>query len=94
MYPKLFQACLLVLYDNGGVNRYAPEPATIELQAARFVCDRAEHGLATLSAADFERFVVGEATDAEYIARRSDELRVAHALLNEFFDGPASTDPA
>ena len=83
--PALFQACLDMYYDNGAVNRMAPEPREILIAATRAEVIAAERGLQSLSAEERELFATGEDHVAEAIAQRSQELRTASQLLDRVF---------
>ena len=85
-YPHLWEACQVICYDNGAVNRYHPEKTEFELNIGPKGAETAEHGLSQLSEDDFETFCIGEESDQTEIRERIPGLQIASNILNEWFD--------
>jgi hypothetical protein len=90
-YPHLWEACMVIVYDNSGVpTPYCPLPdpkdKEFELNIGPKGAGIAEEGLSQLSEDDFETFCIGEESEQIEIRDRVFGLRIASSVLNEWFD--------
>lgn len=96
-FPTVHAAFVAIEHDNGGHligTVYPGKPINLdsfEVPAAwAALLPAAEAGLArlrSLSAADWETFVIGELSEMEAIRDRQGDLAVAQTILNDHFDG-------
>jgi len=92
-YPAIFTACLMVLQDNGAINRVEMPMGgagiTILLPIEDFIPSLAkiEAELRELSGdAEWEEFLIGEESEALRIAVRNPHLAHFWCILNVWFD--------
>jgi len=87
-HPLLFGAMIELLYDNGGVNRSAPEPTEIAVPFPFLhIVDAAESELrvADLDGEELQTLVAGEMAELEaLVADRG--LHNANIILEGFFN--------
>lgn len=93
-YPGIARAALEMAYDNGGVNRFRPESATIEELDIILAHDT----YATLDLSTISEWLSGLSYDELVIAVAGEETETAELmaaapvgtieLLNAIFDGP------
>lgn len=82
----------MVVRDSGGppptgyVEDDEDKAEIFELLETKLDLDTTEAALTELSEADFETFVYGSLDEMHAIRDRSLELRIAHDLLERFFD--------
>lgn len=82
-HPRLCEALTIVAHDSGaGASRteYGIPPEWVSRLPA------IEAALAALSQDDLENICIGEETDMEEVAGRSEDLRMANGILADFFD--------
>jgi hypothetical protein len=88
-HPRVFTALETVSHDSGfgcGREAYALPAAWAER------ISQSEAALAILpDDAARQDFAIGDEADQRALVARHPELGVAHALLNDFFDGPDKT---
>lgn len=87
-YPQIWRVCLLVLYDNGAINREEPEPRFVQFpeDVTAIELGYIDFALRALSSADLDILACGEQVDTLRVAVKSQWLALLHVLLNLWFD--------
>jgi len=84
-HPRIWAICLLILHDNGAINRIDPEPTSVTLPGSAVDLAFVNSLLARLTAQEIETFAIGEQSAAAAVALRFAALGTLHATLNKWF---------
>ena len=90
-YPAIFTLLVVILQDNGGINRIdTPEgEAHLVFRLPAHPASGFGHMESALleiaDGEDFETFAIGEQSEAQTIAERDPYLKQLHEIVNEWF---------
>lgn len=84
-HPRIFNVCLLMLHDNGAINRLERSPVQIFLKAEAVDLSIADAMLARLSPEEYETFAIGEDGEVKRLAKKY-ALTALDETLNDWFE--------
>jgi hypothetical protein len=87
IYPRTAAALFNIALDNGMVNRVDGDPRPFKIPRYWVpALARIENALGALSDEDLDTFTTGEHDEMNEIASRHPDLKVAHKLMDDYFE--------